>query len=130
MGIYPNHAVEYWIEIERKFDNTELYRFIERLRSDTMFDIHATPSNNICVLSAARTDDRLVKSNYFIERKDDWFNDRTLVEEWREAIDEQSLVDIELKRNELKIIEKIKERLGEHIIYKGWFDVNTIGYLY
>lgn len=130
MGIYPNHGVEYWIEIDNTVDNNVLKTFIERLRSETNMTIYVTKMNNICVLSTARTDDRLVKSKYFEERKNDWFHHRTCVSEWREVIEEQSLVDIEITNSEMNVICKIREEFNEKISFEGWFDVNSIGYSY
>ena len=108
MGVYPNHGVEYWFEVDNNFDNIELKKIVEEIKQLTNYNVYVTPMNDICVLSTAKTDDRLIKSNYYKERKDDWFNHRTLCEHWREFIDEQ--------------LPK------EHIICEGWFDVNTIGY--
>ena len=130
MGIYPNHGVEYWIEIDNTVDNDVLKTFIERLRSETNMDIYVTKTNNICVLSTARTDDRFVKSKYFKERENDWFHHRTCGTEWREVIEEQSLVDIEITNRELNVICKIREEFNENISFEGWFDVNSIGFLY
>lgn len=128
MGIYPNRGVEYWVEVDKNFDNTELKKIVEKIKFDTNLSIYVTPINSICVLSTSRTDDRLVESKYFQERKDDWFNERTLSMEWREAIDQQPIIDIELNQKEKNILQTIREQLGEHITYEGWFDVNTIGY--
>jgi uncharacterized membrane protein len=128
MGIYPNHGVEYWVEIDKNFDNNELKAIVEKIKIDAKFNIYVTPINSICVLSTSRTDDRLVKSNYYKERKHDWFNQRTLSMEWRESVTEQSSIDIELNEDEKNILHQIREQLGEHITYEGWFDVNTIGY--
>lgn len=128
MGIYPNHGVEYWIEIDKSVDNGVLKNFIEKLRSDTNLNMYVTKMNNICVLSTPRTDDRLVKSQYFLDRKSDWFHHRTCLEEWRELIEDQSLIDIEITQSEMNVIKKIKEQFNEHISFEGWFDVNTIGY--
>lgn len=128
MGIYPNHGVEYWIEVDKSFDNSVLKRLIENIKLDTKFMMYVTPLNSIRVLSTSRTDDRLEKSNYYKERKNDWFNQRTLSMEWREAINEQPIIDIELNHSEKNILQTIREQLGEHITYEGWFDVNTIGY--
>ena len=130
MGIYPNHGVEYWIEIDNTVDNDVLRTFIERLRSETNMDIYVTKTNNICVLSTTHTDDRLVKSKYFEERENDWFHHRTCGAEWREVIEEQSSVDIEITNRELTVICKIREEFNEHISFEGWFDVNSIGFLY
>lgn len=130
MGIYPNHGVEYWIEVDKNFDNNVLKRYIENLKNDMNFNMYATPSNNICVLSTSRTDNRLVESNYYKERKTDWFNHRTFCEHWREFIDDQTLLDIKMTEIEINVINKIKEQLNEHITGEGWFDVNTIGYSY
>jgi hypothetical protein len=128
MGIYPNHGVEYWVEVDKNFDNTELKSIVEKIKFDTNLSIYVTPINSIRVLSTSRTDDRLVESNYYKERKDDWFNQRTSSMEWREAIDEQPIIDIELNQTEKTVLQIIREQLGEHITYEGWFDVNTIGY--
>lgn len=128
MGIYPNHGVEYWVEIDKNFDNTELKRIVQEIKLDTKFNIYVTPFNSICVLSTSRTDNRLVESNYYKERKHDWFNQRTLSMEWRESVTEQSSIDIELNEDEKNILHQIREQLNKHITYEGWFDVNTIGY--
>ncbi len=128
MGVYPNHGVEYWIEVDKNFDNIVLKRFIENLKNDMNFNMYATSSNNICVLSTSRTDNRLENSNYYKERKTEWFNHRTFREEWREFIDNQTLIDIKVTEAELNIINKIKEEIKEHISCEGWFDVNRIGY--
>lgn len=130
MGIYPNHGLEYWIEIDNSYDNETLKTFVERLKSETNLNMYLTKLNNICVLSTARTDDRLVKSKYFNDRKSDWFHHRTCLEEWREFIEEQSLVDIQITESEMKIVNKIREQFNKHITSEGWFDVNTIGYSY
>jgi hypothetical protein len=130
MGIYPNHGIEYWIEIDKVVDNNTLKNFIENLKSETNLNMYVTKINNICVLSTARTDDRLVKSKYYEDRKSDWFHHRTCLEEWRELIEEQSLIDIEITKSEMNVINKIKEQFNEHISFEGWFDVNTIGYSY
>ena len=130
MGIYPNHGVEYWIEIDKSFDNIKLKKIIEKIIIDTNFNMYVTPSNCISVLSTSRTDDRLVNSNYFKERKDEWFNDQTCYREWRDKINDQSLIDIEITQREWSIINKIKKDVGDYITYEGWFDVNTIGYSY
>ena len=92
--------------------------------------MYVTPNNNISVLSTSRTDDRLVNSSYFKERKDEWFNNETCLREWRERIDNKFLVDIEITQGELNIINRIKKDVGDYITYEGWFDVNTIGYSY
>lgn len=128
MGVYPNHGVEYWFEVDRNFDNTELKAIVENIKNLTNYNVTVTSMNDICVLSTAKTDNRLVESNYYKERKADWFNHRTLCEHWREFIDDQSLVDIRMTEIEMNVINKIKEQLNEHITGEGWFDVNTIGY--
>ena len=128
MGIYPNHGVEYWIEIDKNVSNDTLRNTVETIKFETNLNIYVTKMNNICVLSTARTDDRLVKSKYFLDRKDDWFHHRTCLEEWREQIEEQSSVDIEITEIEMKVINKIKEKFNNQISFEGWFDVNTIGY--
>lgn len=128
MGVYPNHGLEYWIEIDNSVDIDALNTFIERLKSETNLNMYVTKMNNICVLPTARTDDRLVKSKYFNDRKNDWFHHRTCREEWRELIKDQSLVDIQITGSEMNVINKIREHFNEHITFEGWFDVNTIGY--
>lgn len=130
MGVYPNHGVEYWIEVDKTVDKIILKNAIDKIKFDTNMNIYVTPANNICVLSTARTDDRLVKSKYFNDRKSDWFHHRTCLEEWRESIEEQSLVDINISKSEMNVINKIREQFKEHITFEGWFDVNTIGYSY
>jgi len=130
MGIYPNHSLEYWIELDSTFDNMTLKTFIEALKSETDLNIYVTKKNNICVLSAARIDKRLVESKYYNDRKQDWFSLRTFNENWREPIKDQSLVDIEITNSELNVIARIKEQFNGLITYEGWFDVNTIGYSY
>lgn len=130
MGIYPNHGLEYWIKINENVDYNKLNAVIERLKIETNMDLYITKKNSICILSTSRTDDRLVKSKYFQDRKEDWFHHRTCKEEWCEQIKDQSLVDIEIEESELNVIDKIKNEFCEHIIFAGWFDVNTIGYSY
>lgn len=128
MGIYPNHGIEYWVEVDRSFNNSELQQIIEKVRNYTGSNMYVTPINSINVLPMARTDDRLIKSKFFKDKEDDWFNRMTLVKQWREAIADQSLIDIELTHEEMCILQQIREQLKYHIIFEGWFDVNTIGY--
>jgi hypothetical protein len=128
MGIYPNRGVEYWVEVDKYYDNSELKKLIEKIKNNTKFNIYVTPLNSIRVLSTSRTDDRLEKSKYYQERKHDWFNQRTYSMEWTEAINEQHIIDIELNPTESIVLQNIREKLGEHITFEGWFDVNTIGY--
>lgn len=130
MGIYPNHGLEYWIEIDKSVDNEILKSFIERLRSETSLNMYVTKTNNICVLSTARTDNRLEKSKYYNDRKHDWFPPITCSQQWRKLIEDQSLIDIEITECEMNIINKIKKQFNEYITFEGWFDVNTILYSY
>lgn len=128
MGVYPNHGVEYWIEIDETVDIDAIRKGIERVQFETNLNIYATKTKGICVLSTSCTDDRLVKSKYFEDNKDDWFHVRTCMKEWREPIQEQSQVDIDISNSEMNVIKKLREEFGEHISFEGWFDVNTIGY--
>lgn len=130
MGIYPNHGVEYWIDIDKTFDNNTLKNFIEQLKSQTSLKIYTTLTNSICVLSTSRTDDRLEKSKYYNDRKQDWFPPITCSQEWRKPIEDQSLVDIEISESEMDVIDIIRKQLNGHITFEGWFDVNTISYAY
>lgn len=130
MGVYPNHGLEYWMEFDKKLDNNVLKSFIDDVVTRYNFSLLVTPANDVCILPMSRTDERLMKSSYYQQRKDDWFPHRTLIEQWWKPIEVQSSVDIELSSGERKIIDCIRQQFLQYITFEGWFDVNKIQYLY
>lgn len=126
MGIYPNHGLEYWLEFDTKLDNKTLTDFVDKLVSEFNFTLLVTPENHVQILSITKTDERLLKSHYYQERKDNWFHDRTFRACWWEKIEDQNNIDLQLTNGEKIIVKKLQNEFQQHLLFQGWYDVNKI----
>ena len=99
MGIYPDHGVEY----------------IVFLKSETL------QVEKLIIASTKDTDDRLVQSEYYKKRKDEWFTTFHGLYDKCEPINDY--IDIELTETEKELLNKVINRNPGEIQKHGWYDV-------
>jgi hypothetical protein len=100
MGIYAAHGVEYHIVL---LDGTHKV-----------------------VLSQDMTDDRLIQSKYFRERKDVWFND-VYKKEWCVLLGHEV---ISMTREEVGLLQQELAKYKGIVDNHGWYNVNAMSSTY
>jgi hypothetical protein len=96
MGIYPNHGVEYHLILK----NNKRY----------------------IIANTTETDNRLVKSKYYEDRKEKWFEK---MYQYCTPLIEDGF-DIQLTEDELKRLHDLLDKHKNEIDIHGWYDVCTI----
>ena len=78
MGIYPNHGIEYMFEFKFGDSSSEdIQTIIEYIWNTYQYKLIYICYDNyflLRILSQYQTDDRLVESKYYLDRKDTWFS--------------------------------------------------------
>ena len=100
MGMYADHGVEYWVVLKNG----------ERIR----------------IASTKDTDERLLQSRFYADRKDTWLSGDTLY--GRGCFMDRITCDIDMVLTDQEKI-KLDSLLQAHpheIVDHGWFDVNSI----
>ena len=131
MGIYPNHGIEYMFEFKLGDSSSEdIQTIIEYIWNTYQYKLIYICYDNyflLRILSQYQTDDRLVESKYYLDRKDTWFSYEGSGYEYIKKINNIN-PDIELSDIEKNIIEYISNNCKSS--YNGWYEVNTIGTSY
>jgi hypothetical protein len=100
MGLYPDHGVEYIVFFK---NNTK----------------------KIIIANTKATDDRLIKSEYYNQRKNEWFMGN--YNNKYEPINDN--IDIELSESEKELLNKIinENDIEKHGWYESWYIYDTYG---
>jgi hypothetical protein len=126
MGIYPNHGIEYMFEFKLgdspAADIETIIEYIFNTYHYKLIYIHHDIVFLLRILSQHQTDDRLIKSKYYLDRKDTWFSYEGSGYEYIKKINNDP--DIKLSDTEKNIIEYISNNCKSS--YHGWYEVNTI----
>lgn len=108
-----NRGLEYHIILDKEYDYFDIIPDLEKLTKHHII----LEKNIIKVILTKNTDSRLLKSNYYLERKNNWF-DFNLAHCYKINDSPIQLID-----NEKQIINIIEDNLNDKITDKGWFDV-------
>lgn len=110
-----DHGVEYHVE----FDPNSINYFDIAIEYMSLYKTVVVWNSGVIVIASTRkTDDRLIKSNYYKNRKDTWFDDlhehdKTLIEN----------IDMSLDDQEKEYLDFVLSKFGTSVKRHGWFDV-------
>ena len=109
-----DHGLEYHVEFDKSFDYyPALSKYISHHKKQVYWG-----AGVIVIAGTHATDDRLLVSKYYKDRKDSWFN----VIPGKSSID-KGIIDMTLSDSEKEYLKYILDEFGEAVISHGWYDV-------
>jgi hypothetical protein len=117
MGMYPNCGFEYIIIIN---DNLSANQLNELGLLQKTYTIQNT--RFICIISQNETNDRLIKTKYYLNNKLSWFTSpcESLIK-----LNESDILDYPIPNDEINLINFVTTDplLSPYIIEHGWYNV-------
>jgi hypothetical protein len=120
-----DRGVEYHVEFNENFEKHQDYNDIWDISAECCLKLQRYLSYNsklIIIASSTQTDDRLLKSSYFKERENNWFDSNFP----RKNYIETELIDLSLSEKEQRYLDFVLEKFGKHIVKHGWVDIIQI----
>jgi hypothetical protein len=118
MGIYFNRGLEYLIVT----DCSHVKQYIVDTYGGSQ--LSGIGINGVFIIRQSETDDRLVKTKYYMDRKTEWFNVSSKF--CATKISNELLEDFILSDSEKDMIAKISRDVVLKDLEHGWYDVTHV----
>lgn len=113
-----DRGLEYRVVFERSFDfYSILAKYIEKYKKQVMWK-----DGIVIIAPTSATDERLILSQYYIDKKREWFSDTMP----GTAVDLGGATPIELLDEEKEYLLFVIEQFGPAVISHGWYDVTYL----
>lgn len=138
MPMMYNHSITYFIILREKIDEFDIIpdlmkqqkrnitytRILPKQESDFHSDSPDKWYYGFCIASSNETDERLVKSKYYLDNKSSWFNNKTL----HRIIDNDLTQDIPLTTQEKELHHSLiyHSLVKDNVLHDGWFEIGSM----